>query len=381
MHITSTSTVVENRSEKLPFAHLIVIEPLGLLYGSAGKFLSPENLVGRSGTSFPPSAATLSGIFAASLPPEKIKDLQLAGPFWACNHNPQKFYVPTPFNCLVKDKKIHQQIAWHDGKWQVQKEGKWETPDNDKFEKGTWVLIDDWQKLRDRQNPSVVREKDEKEETFLWKEVPHLHPRLQEDQRRVVNPEKDRQQGSLFLENAVQLNPDVSLVYLSNLEIKPGWYRFGGEGHLVNIECRDISPEIKQLISEPVGKTFALITPAVWGSNRHSYREPMVQKNQEKNSEWVPAWQREALLTERPSPFRYRLGGEGQTKRLSRGRYAVPPGTVYVLKETLDKCWEDWPEEWFPKEGVSFKRWGCGLALPLDPKPKDNEGGESNSLQ
>jgi CRISPR-associated protein Cmr3 len=111
----------------------------------------------------------------------------------------------------------------------------------------------------------------------------------------------------------------------------------------------------------------------------------MVQKNQEKNSEWVPAWQLETLLTERPSPFRYRLGGEGQTKRLSRGRYAVPPGTVYVLKEPLDKCedkcWEDWPEEWFPKEGVSFKRWGCGLALPLDPKPKDNEGGKSDGLQ
>jgi CRISPR-associated protein Cmr3 len=36
------------------FKYLISIEPLGLLYGSAGGFLSPESLVGRSGESFPP---------------------------------------------------------------------------------------------------------------------------------------------------------------------------------------------------------------------------------------------------------------------------------------------------------------------------------------
>jgi hypothetical protein len=35
------------------FQHLIALEPLGLLYGSAGRFLSPDNLVGRSGTQFP----------------------------------------------------------------------------------------------------------------------------------------------------------------------------------------------------------------------------------------------------------------------------------------------------------------------------------------
>ncbi|NJR66897.1 MAG: CRISPR-associated protein Cmr3, partial [Leptolyngbyaceae cyanobacterium CRU_2_3] len=59
------------------FRYLIAIEPLGLLYGSAGKFLSPENLVGRSGNSFPPSAATLSGLFAAAQI-DGIRDLYLA---------------------------------------------------------------------------------------------------------------------------------------------------------------------------------------------------------------------------------------------------------------------------------------------------------------
>ena len=76
---TSNNTI----DNKPALQHLIVIRPLGLLYGSAGKFLSPENLVGRSGISFPPSAATVSGIFAHQLndEPDKLNNLQLAGTF------------------------------------------------------------------------------------------------------------------------------------------------------------------------------------------------------------------------------------------------------------------------------------------------------------
>ena len=57
---------MSEKTKSLPLKYLITIAPLGLLYGSAGRFLSPENLVGRSGTHFPPSSATLSGLFAAS---------------------------------------------------------------------------------------------------------------------------------------------------------------------------------------------------------------------------------------------------------------------------------------------------------------------------
>ena len=45
------------------FKYLIRVHPLGMLYGSAGAFLSPENLVGRSGAKFPPEASTLAGLF------------------------------------------------------------------------------------------------------------------------------------------------------------------------------------------------------------------------------------------------------------------------------------------------------------------------------
>lgn len=92
---------------------LIAIEPLGLLYGSAGRFLSPENLVGRSGTRFPPSAATVSGLFAAHYGGIWMKrdDFFIAGPFWAWNEQPQKFYVPTPRIYLIKNGKIQHQVT------------------------------------------------------------------------------------------------------------------------------------------------------------------------------------------------------------------------------------------------------------------------------
>lgn len=149
----------------------------------------------------------------------------------------------------------------------------------------------------------------------------------------------------------------------------------------MNIECKPISAELKDLLSKPAGKAFALITPAVWGSNRHSYREPMVQKKEDRSSDGFEAWKCESLLTERPFPFRYRLGNpkneetnekiNSKEKLLSRGRYAVPAGSVYVLKEPLPS-WQKWDETWFPKEGVSFKRWGCGLALPLESALAEN---------
>jgi CRISPR-associated protein Cmr3 len=202
-----------------------------------------------------------------------------------------------------------------------------------------------------------------------------LHPRLEENERHTIRNYEE--QGSLFLENSVQMNTGTCLVYLSNTELKPGWYRFGGEGHMVDVRCEPIFSEsaIALLLKEPVGRAFALITHAVWGSNRLSKREPVyLEKRNEafyEPEEPIPetqekeVWKVEALFCDRAIPFRYRLGGKGDTKLLSRGRYAVPAGSVYVLQEAIDKPWHEWDVNWFPKEGPSLKRWGCGLALPL----------------
>ncbi|MBE9040256.1 CRISPR-associated protein Cmr3 [Oscillatoriales cyanobacterium LEGE 11467] len=392
-----------------PFKYVITIEPLGLLYGSAGRFLSPENLVGRSGTSFPPSAATLSGLFAAhanaSTPNEEqrnehLKPLQVAGPFWAKRDNPQNFLVPTPFNYIVnmdrdrhceeipkiKTGRVKQKLFWHPDCQ------KWLNQCNDspigKFAKNSWIHIEDWnaiafsdwrwaclqasRKLTPKGKQSIVTDWQVADWPQVcgepWKFVPHLHPRLKEDERRVVDPQEDEEndRGSLFLENGVQLDPDCCLVYLSNTKIPNGCYRFGGEGHLVDLRCEEIGGVLQTLLSVPLGRSFATITPAVWGSNRRSLRAPECDEND--NLGW-PGNAIEALLTQRPTPYRYRLGNSndprpGAPKRLSRGRYAVPPGTVYVLKDELN-CWEDWPDEWFPKEGISYKRFGCGLSLPM----------------
>jgi CRISPR-associated protein Cmr3 len=378
-------------SPRPPFQYLIIIEPLGLLYGSAGKFLSPENLVGRSGSYFPPTSATLSGLFAASYTDAEIRNLLLAGPFWAVTNElkptEQNFYVPTPRNYLVKDGKIKHKLTaifqYKDEEghniyyWLDEKN---ESP-VDKFESNTWLAINQWDEAKEvKKNP--------------WKFLPHLHPRLELDERRVVrqNDNQEAPQGSLFLENSVQMEPGSCLVYLSNTELEPGWYRFGGEGHMVDVSCQDIAENITTLLNRRIENSFALITPAVWGSNRLSYREPVylqkgdpqkyAQENPESKEQKV--WSVEALLTERAIPFRYRLGNrENQQsqaqqelpdnnkqysqppKLLSRGRYAVPGGSVYVVKEPINLTWQEWPDEWFPKEGPSLKRWGCGLALPL----------------
>ncbi|MEM9543745.1 MAG: type III-B CRISPR module-associated Cmr3 family protein [Cyanobacteria bacterium P01_E01_bin.42] len=373
MQLTESQSTTPEQADRPPFQYLVIIEPLGLLYGSAGRFLSPENLVGRSGQKFPPSATALSGICSAVLSAEKsegeewspeFRDLQLAGPFWAWGDKPQNFYVPTPFNCWVKNEKIKYRLQWQPepvGKWQVDPQElptreKEENPPVGKFRKGTWLAIESWRDLEGETPPAIAESP--------WKFMPHLHPRLQEDGERVVDADSDR--GSLFLENAVQLNPDACLIYLSNTEIKTGCYRFGGEGHLVELRCEKIGESVQDLLREPIGKSFALITPGIWGSNDYSYRAPKQNKQGELLWGEIPV---EALLTERPIPARYRRGdrnsGVGVSARLSRGRYAMPAGSVCVLERPLERSWQDWPDAWFPKEGTTFKRWGSALSLPL----------------
>jgi len=358
------------------FSYLIAVEPLGLLYGSAGRFLSPDNLVGRSGDSFPPRAMAIAGVFAHawSNDPDKKKELanlKVAGAFWAKCDDVQNFYVPTPQIYLVdkvtkqvSDRLFWQGTEWKQFEWQT---NKWVGVSEDelggKFESGSWQSIQEWNSFK----PPEI-------EKSPWKSLPHLHPKLCADERRTYIDDETNK-GSLFLENAVQLDPEVCLVYLSNQKLENGWYRFGGEGHMVEIKCSEISKDskISTLLNQRLEKSFALISPAVWGSNNFSYRTPGIQDKEDKEK-WESLWQVETMLIDRPQPFRYRRG-----KYLSRGRYAVPAGTIYVLDKAIDS-WQNWPESWFPKDRrekedpntqeeitklLTLKSWGCGLALPL----------------
>jgi CRISPR-associated protein Cmr3 len=182
-----------------------------------------------------------------------------------------------------------------------------------------------------------------------WEYTSFLHPHMESDERHVLA--KD----GLFLENAVQLDDDFCLVYLSTYALPEGWYRFGGEGHMVEVSCQEIKPDdvIYDLLhpDNKINHACALITPGVWGSNHLSHRYPQ-------HSDFPKAGMR--MLTDKPIPYRYRSHG-----KLGRGRYAVPPGTVYVFKYPLEKTWWDFPEEWFPKEGFPLKHLGCGLCLPV----------------
>lgn len=358
------------------FTHRLELRPLGYLYGSTGPFLSPDSLVGKAGRHFPPHAMTLAGLVATTVADaDQLKSYQFAGPFWAWNRQPANIYVPTPLNCLVKHQQIQHQMAWHQERqqWQAWIEGQWQTPEDGKHHQtGTWLDIETWAQLDPTQPRSLTVT------TAPWQFTPHLHPKLQLDQRKTVA------ENGLFLESAVQLHPDACLVYLCNHAVAEGWYRFGGEGHLVDLTCHEIKgTPLATLLNRPCDRAFATITPAVWGSNRRSLRSPLTA-----NDNITPVWPRgeepnpgnaigiTALLTGKPLPQRHRIGKPVPQHRppdirespslLSRGRHALPAGTVYVLDEGLGRSWQDWPLSWFPTEGYSYKRFGSGLALPLN---------------
>lgn len=334
------------------FKYLTLIHPLGFMYGSAGGFLSPENLVGRSGSKFPPDAATLAGLFfnANKVKPFATQEelrykLHIAGPFWAKCDNPDDFYVPIPWSKIIADDGVDE--------WKIEG-GKWQRDDSKAIEPGyRWQNINYWNySAKDIRGNEAVKK-------VPWEFVPILHPRIKDEERCV------REEDGLFLENAVQMADDTCLVYLSTHELADGWYRFGGENHLVEISSIPI-PEtsfILELLRQEIKRTFALITPGLWGSNQLSFRYP---KHHDFSAK------RPMMLTDRPNPYRYRLGEgenpEAQTKagRISRGRYAVPPGTIYYFDKPLNQPWWEWSEEWFPKEGFSLKQIGCNLCLPLD---------------
>jgi CRISPR-associated protein Cmr3 len=362
------------------FNYLIAVQPLGFMYGSAGAFLSPENLVGRSGSKFPPDAATLSGLFFSTnkdkpfATHEELRDkLYVAGPFWAIVGSEEYFYVPLPRHKVVSEDTSDEWLI-KSYKWCLKsqegtegKEDEEQAPDKNESEYH-WLKIDYWdddpediRQTRNEKPPSVAAKP--------WKYVPILHPQIKKNERHVL-PE-----DGLFLENAVQMKDDICLVYLSTYPLANGWYQFGGESHIVEIKHIELSNDspILELLRTPIEKTFALITPGVWGSNHSSYRYP-------KKSNFSTDNNKIQLLTDKAVPYRYRIGYGDKKKeefptrdqgRLSRGRYAVPAGTVYVLKDPLNKNWWNFPLEWFPEKGL-LQKFGCGLCLPIKVKGVDD---------
>lgn len=345
----------------IPFSHLICLEPLGLLYGSSGRFLSADNLVGQAGEHFPPDSPAVAGLIAAQLPRAEVRNLHSAGPFWV---RADELYMPAPLNLLQhkgEDKNAHhaiqERLAYRQGGesepagWLPQSGSQIPA----KARRGGWLPLSTW---------SRQGQPDVQVHASPWKAVPHLHPRLRSDER------VSAQENALFLELAIAIDEGVSLAYLSSHPIPDGRYRFGGEGHLVELRCRPIPEALLQLLSQRLTGSFALVTPGLWGGSRLSVREPLepaARKGLPPQLPWHHNGIAPGILTDRPRAWRHRLGGgvDGN-ERLSRGRWAVPAGSCYHLPPGLElPPWPDWPESWFPKEGFSFKQLGTALALPI----------------
>jgi CRISPR-associated protein Cmr3 len=229
-----------------------------------------------------------------------------------------------------------------------------------KYRRGGWVALRHWHQLRGGGEPTAHPGKALQIHADPWQAVPHLHPRLSDTER--VSAVDD----ALFLEYGIALKSGIGLAYLSSHPLPDGRYRFGGEGHLVEVRCLDVPTELRELMLEPLEGPFALITPGLWGGPRLSRRDPLDTSHRPAIQPWHRQGQPPAILTERPRPWRHQLGSgdPSRPRRLSRGRWALPAGTCYRVAGGLPP-WVDWPESWFPKEGFSFKQLGSALALPL----------------
>jgi CRISPR-associated protein Cmr3 len=383
----------------LPFTTLVLLEPLGLLHGSSGRILSPETLTGRAAEHFPPDSPALAGLLASQLQRGDLWDLHTAGPFW-CHPNGE-LMLPAPMSLIQEEGapipaasngkgKKHKSPRHHQSPtprrhcrrrltWQGDGDGQaaagWRPADGldlpRKQTSGGWISLDDWPDIA---NPSL-REGGLPIYADPWQATPHLHPRLRNNERVSAHGEGDgaASGGALFLEYGIALEPGVRLVYLSSHPIADGRYRFGGEGHMVELCCQPLPETLVNLLNIPLNGPFALITPGVWGGPRLSRRDPIITRKDGTPPE-LP-WHRNgipsAILTERPRPWRHRLGWGNnfhhEAHRLSRGRWAVPAGTCYQVAGAPLSPWAEWPEHWFPKEGFSFKQLGTALALPLSP--------------
>ena len=352
------------------------------MYGSAGGFLSPENLVGRSNTKFPPDAATMAGLIFNANREQGFashdalrQTLVVAGPFWANRDKPTRFYVPIPWHRVMAEEK---QDEWtlvpkpgrSSPRWELNQQ-VWHRDNETVQPTYGWQSIYAWNQELDEIRDQNAMAK------HPWEWLPFLHPKLKPQERHVVDC------NGFFLENAVQLPEDDCLVYLTTLAANQrpddGWYRLGGEGHMVELEGYELGDRhpINRLLNQKIGHSMALITPGVWGSNTYSHRYPHHPEFPKKNLK---------MLTDKPIPYRYRIGQSrtdcngkpedelnntydaGRTGRLSRGRYAVPAGSVYVFSDPLDKTWWEFPDEWFPKKDFRLSIWGVDCVCPLKLK-------------
>jgi len=359
----------------LPFQHLILLEPLGLLYGSSGRLLSPEALTGRASEHFPPDSPALSGLLASRLDRRQVWDLHTAGPFWLNpNLDPNEgLMVPAPYTLLQErhgdgGRYSVRRLVWTEGAGELSPSG-WRPSDGKepsrKAPSGGWISLKDWALVSEPGKEIAIQDNP-------WKAVPHLHPKLKDDERISADD------GALFLEYGIALQSGVALAYLSSHEIEEGVYRFGGEGHLVQLRRQPIPPLLETLLSRPLSAPFALITPGVWGGPKLPLREPIDTTVPNGKFPWHRDGLAPGILTDKPRPWRHRLGigsekpedPEGKRcRRLSRGRWAVPAGSCYQLSGNPLEPWVGWNESWFPREGFSFKQLGTALALPVHAPP------------
>jgi hypothetical protein len=126
--------------------------------------------------------------------------------------------VPAPLTLLQKNHEdgkrySEQRLVWCEGDGEHRPSGwcpcDWRAGDGDehprKAPRGGWIALKDWSLVGQPGEKITIHDNP-------WKAVPHLHPKLQDDER--TSAGKD----SLFLEYGIALRPEVMLAYLGLAE-------------------------------------------------------------------------------------------------------------------------------------------------------------------
>ena len=153
-----------------PFKHLLLLEPLGLLYGSSGRMLSPESLTGRVSEHFPPDSPTLAGLIGSQLErvsgakkeDSPIRHLHTAGPF-CFDTKANNLWLPAPFTLLQQEtgegEPSLRQLQWQRGDLEGGA-GSWQPLDGApmprKYRRGGWVALRHWHQLRGGGEPTTA---------------------------------------------------------------------------------------------------------------------------------------------------------------------------------------------------------------------------------
>ena len=322
-----------------------------LLFRDAKPFTPGERAWAAS--VFPPSGHTIAGAIRSII--DRSLDLELIGPF-LCYHD--TLYFPRPLNFVNGDRLVP--LAWHkkhplSGQiiWDESQPTPLVMPPQTRT-KFTSVALTYRQYLPVDAIESFLKTGDVSQESFNvpsleaedlsseqqpWKTETRSHNSIDNHTRQV------KDSGSYFIENAIRLLPNWTIVIGLDIDIPtPAVIRLGGEGHRAILQKCPVLNEQWDTISALSAANFKstkkalayLITPGIFErkqNNRAICRSyPWEWKLAHTNNPNQTKGNLVSVATEKAIPISGRIR-DGETSIPAPQMFAAPPGSVYYLNQ------------------------------------------------